>query len=126
MESERLKVYQNRLLVGKLIIEVLKGKISVSKALSMFPKEKNDINIKCAFDALMHREADEDLRTKVQGYGEVQDEFLYDLAQILKNDEKLPKNIIEQYQKYHSDNLMGEWDKPLKGVLKNFKRMINF
>ena len=88
MESERLKVYQNRLLVGKLIIEVLKGKISVSKALSMFPKEKNDINIKCAFDALMHREADEDLRTKVQGYGEVQDEFLYDLAQILKNDEK--------------------------------------
>jgi len=126
MESEKLKIYQNRLLVSDLIIDVLKGKKTVSVALSLFPKEKNDINIKCAFDALMHREADEDLRNKVSGYADVQDEFLADLAHILKENEKLPKNIIEQYQKYHTDNLMGEWDKPLKSILKNFKRMINF
>lgn len=126
MESEKLKIYQNRLLVSDLIYEVLKGKISVSQALNSFPKEKNDINIKCAFDALMHREADEDYRKKVQGYADVQDEFLADLADILKENEKLPQNIIEQYQKYHSENLMGEWEKPLKSILKNFKRMINF
>ena len=41
---------------------------------------------------------------------------------ILKENEKLPQNIIEQYQKYHNENLMGEWDKPLKSILKNFKR----
>lgn len=126
MESEKLKIYQNRLLVSDLIYEVLKGKISVSQALNSFPKEKNDINIKCAFDALMHREADEDYRKKVQGYADVQDEFLADLADILKENEKLPQNIIEQYQKYHAENLMGEWEKPLKSILKNFKRMINF
>ena len=74
----------------------------------------------------MHREADEDLRNKVAGYSEVQDELLFEIARILKENEKLPQNIIEQYQKYHSENLMGEWDKPLKSVLKNFKRMINF
>ncbi|MBR5304128.1 MAG: hypothetical protein IKU37_04810 [Candidatus Gastranaerophilales bacterium] len=126
MESEKLKIYQNRLLVSDLIIKVLSGKINVSQALSAFPKEKNDINVKCAFDALMHREADEDLRAKVSGYSEIQDEFLFDLAKILKENEKLPQNIIEQYQKYHNENLMGEWDKPLKSILKNFKRMINF
>lgn len=126
MESEKLKIYQNRLLVSDLIVNVLCGKITVSQALSAFPKEKNDINIKCAFDALMHREADEDLRSKIEGYADVQDEFLADLASILKENQKLPQNIIEQYQKYHSENLMGEWDKPLKSILKNFKRMINF
>ena len=126
MESEKLKIYQNRLLVSDLIIKVLSGKINVSQALSAFPKEKNDINVKCAFDALMHREADEDLRAKVSGYSEIQDEFLFDLAKILKENEKLPQNIIEHYQKYHNENLMGEWDKPLKSILKNFKRMINF
>ena len=126
MESEKLKIYQNRLLVSDLIINVLSDKITVSQALSAFPKEKNDINVKCAFDALMHREADEDLRAKISGYADVQDEFLADLANILKENEELPQNIIEQYKKYHSENLMGDWDKPLKSILKNFKRMINF
>ena len=126
MESEHLKIYQNRLLVSNLIMQVLSGKITVNQALSSFPKEKNDINIKCAFDALMHREADEELRASEAGYSDVQDEYLADLANILKENQKLPQNIIAQYQKYHSDNLMGEWDKPLKSILKNFKRMINF
>lgn len=126
MESEKLKIYKNRLLVSDLIIEVLTNKKTVLQALESFPKEKDDINIKCAFDALMHREADEDLRAKTLDYAQVQDDFLYDLAMILKDNENLPKNIIEQYQKFHKDNLIGEWDKPLKSILKNFKRMINF
>lgn len=126
MESEQLKIYQNRLLVADLINDVVLGKICVSRALELFPKDKTDINLKCAFDALMHREADEDLRAKELDYAQVQDEFLLDLASILKENQKLPQNIIEQYQKYHSDNLIGEWDKPLKSILKNFKRMINF
>ena len=96
MESEKLKIYENRLITAKLIIEVLKGKITVSKALSSFPKEKNDINIKCAFDALVHREADEELRAKIKDYAEVQDEFLYSIANILRQNERLPQNIIEQ------------------------------
>lgn len=126
MECEKLRKYKNRLLVSDLIIEVLTNKKTVLEALELFPKEKDDINIKCAFDALMHREADEDLRANVADYAQVQDDFLYDIAMILKDNEKLPKNIIEQYEKFHVDNLIGEWDKPLKSILKNFKRMINF
>ena len=126
MESEQLKIYQNRLLVSDLILDVVTDKKTVQQALKLFPKEKNDINIKCAFDALMHREADEDYRKKVKDYAEVQDEFLVDLAQILKENERLPQNIINRYLTYHKDNVMGEWDKPLEGVLKKFKKMINF
>ena len=126
MESKKLKTYENRLKVAKLIDLVLIGKITVDKALTYFPKEKDDINIKCAFDALMHREADEELRAKIEDYADVQDEFLADLAQILKDNQSLPQNIILEYEKYHSENLIGEWDKPLKSILKNFKRMINF
>lgn len=126
MESEKLKIYQNRLLVADLIFDVLNGKKTVAGALQSFPKEKNDINIKCAFDALMHREADEEYRLKVSDYAKVQDDYLFDLAEILRQNEKLPDNIIKSYLKYHKDNLMGEWDKPLDGVLKKFKKMINF
>ena len=126
MESEQLKIYQNRLLVADLINDVVLGKICVSYALELFPKDKTDINLKCAFDALMHREADEDLRAKVRDYAQVQDEFLADLAHILRENDKLPQNIIDEYQKYHNENLMGDWEKPLKSILKNFKRMINF
>ncbi|MBQ8635302.1 hypothetical protein IJ425_04020 [bacterium] len=126
MESELLKIYRNRLLVSDLIMDVVTDKKTVQQALSLFPKEKNDINIKCAFDALMHREADEEYRAKVRDYADVQDEYLVDLAKLLKENEKLPQNIIKRYLTYHEDNVMGEWDKPIDGVLKNFKKMINF
>jgi len=126
MESSKLKIYQNRLLVADLIYDVINGKKSVQEALNLFPQEKNDINLKCAFDALMHREADEDYRASVRDYAQVQDEFLIDLADILKENEQLPENIIKRYLTYHNENIMGEWDKPIKGIVKNFKRMINF
>ena len=74
----------------------------------------------------MHREADEDIRAKDKEYAEVQDEFLFFLSETLKNDEELPQNIVSKYYEYHADNLIGEWDKPLKSILKNIKRIINF
>ena len=89
MESQHLKIYKNRLFVASLIEDVLSEKISVLDALSKFPKDKNDINIKCAFDALVHREADEDLRRKIRDYAITQDEFLEDLAYILKENQML-------------------------------------
>ncbi len=126
MESEKLKIYQNRLLVADLINDVLCNKKSVQDALSLFPDDKNDINIKCAFDALMHREADEDLRAKIRDYAMVQDDFLAQIAEILKENQRLPKNIIASYLKFHSDDLVSEKENNLKTVLKKIKRMINF
>lgn len=126
MESKKLKIYENRLLVADLIEQVMLNKIKTSEALSKFPKDKEDINIKCAFDALVHREADEDLRAKISDYALVQDDYLIEICRFLKENEDLPQNIIEQYIKYHSDNLLYEDDKGIKSVFKKLKRMINF
>ena len=126
MNSEELKTYKDRLLASDLIFDVLTGKKTVQEALSQLPQNKTDINIKCAFDALMHREADEDLRAKIRGYAEVQDDFLADIAEILKQNRILPKNIIEQYNKFHKDNLIADTEDGIKNVLKKIKRMINF
>lgn len=126
MESEKLKIYQNRLLVSDLIIDVLTDKKTVQQAISLFPKEKNDINLKCAFDALMYREADEDIRAKYKDYASLQDDYLELIARTLKDNEQLPKNVISRYLKYNSENLLPDEDKTLRQKLKKLKRMINF
>lgn len=126
MESEKLKIYQNRLLVADLINDVLCGKKTVQQALSCFPDEKNDINIKCAFDALMYREADEDLRSKIRDYANTQDDFLAEIADILKENQKLPANIIQRYLKYNQDDFIPDKENNWKNIFKKIKRMINF
>ena len=126
MESKKLQIYRNRLLVADLINDVLDSKLCVQQALNQFPDEKNDINIKCAFDALMYREADEDLRAKVKGYANVQDRYLALIAKILKENQVLPKNIIQRYLKFHKDDIISEKETNFKTFLKKIKRMINF
>ena len=126
MESRELRLYENRLLVAELIEQVILDKITTSEALSKFPKNKDDINIKCAFDALVHREADEDLRKKIRDYAQVQDDYLIEICKYLKENEILPQNIISEYLKYHSEDLIWGEDKGIKNIFKKLKRMINF
>ena len=40
--------------------------------------------------------------------------------------QKIPKNIADEYYKFHNIDLVGENLSFIKSVLKNFKRMINF
>ena len=126
MESKELKKFENRLLVANLINDVLVSKITVQEAISKFPKDKDDINIKCAFDALMHREADEDLRKSVKGYAQIQDNFLSDIAEAFKQNKTLPQNIINQYLKYHTDDIISDGDDNFKTFMQKVKRIINF
>ena len=113
-------------LVSKLIYDVLASKITVSEALAKFPKNNKDINIKCAFDALVYMEADEEYRAKIKGYAQVQDEYLAQIADILAKGENLPRNVIERYMKYNKDNLISGKEKNFKGFINYIKRMINF
>ncbi len=126
MDSEKLKLYNNKLLVAQLIQDVLCDKISVLDALTNFPKDIPDINIKCAFDALVHREADEDLRKRIKDYAQIQDEYLESIAYMLKENRALPKNIIAQYLIYHKDDLISYTNKTFADVFKKIKRIINF
>ena len=126
MESEKLKLYRYKLLISDLILDVLNGKISVQSALLKFPKDIENVEIKCAFDAIMYLEADEDIRKKDKEYRELQNEYLLHIAKIFKENGNLAQNIISRYLKYNKDDLISKKRRTLKDTLNYLKRMINF
>lgn len=117
---------KEKILIAQLIENVVLKKQTVAEALKFFPDDRNDIDIKCAFDALIYYEADEEIRKKDADYATAQDEYLIETASLLKENKKLPKNIVENYLKYNNDNLIGDWDNSIKGIINKIKRTINF
>lgn len=109
--------------VSRLIISVLTEQRSVSEAIKLFP-ETDDRNIECAYHALLHYEADEELRSKDIEYREAQDEYLEYIAQTLERGKDLPKNIIDEYKPYYS-GFASLWNNSIKGIFKEFTRFIN-
>jgi hypothetical protein len=114
---------ENRKYVGRLIYSVLTEHTNVREAIKHFPESK-DINIECAYHALVHYAADEEMRYKDIEYREAQDDYLEFLAQTLSEGKYLPKNIIEEYKPYYKGMAM-PWQEGLNGFWKEFKRFIN-
>ena len=114
---------EDRKFVGRLIISVLTEQRNVREAIKLFP-ETNDRNIECAYHALLHYEADEEMRAKDIEYREAQDEYLEYIAQTLDEGKDLPKNILEEYKPYYS-GIAGLWDNTFHGFIKEFLRFIN-
>ncbi len=110
--------------VSRLMYLVLTDKLSVQKALGRFPKDINDATIKTAYHALIHREADEDLRKIDLNYKDEQDDYLEFIAQILQSGKALPQNIIRSYDKYYK-NIELPHSKSIKGVLKSLCKFLN-
>ena len=113
----------NKKFVGRLIYAVLAERKNVREAIKLFPKT-NDKNIECAYHALVHYAADEEMRYKDIEYREAQDEYLEFLAQTLSEGKNLPQNIIEDYKPYYK-GVATPWIKGFKGFLKEFRRFIN-
>ena len=113
----------DRKLVGRLIYEVLTERKNVRDAIKLFPETK-DRNIECAYHALVHYAADEDMRYYDIEYREAQDEYLEFLAQTLSEGKYLPQNIIDEYKPYYKGTAK-LWKKGLKGFWNEFKRFIN-
>ena len=90
-----------RKLVSELIRKVLVGELTVQNAIPMFPSDVKDKSIDAAFHALVHYEADEDLRNRDYMYKEEQDDYLTLIFQTLETGEPLPDNIIRNYEKYY-------------------------
>lgn len=110
--------------VSALIFDVLTQKITVLDALKQYPKNLSDPTLNAAFHALVHLEADEDLRKSDSLYKDEQDMYLEDIADILAKGEALPCNVIEEYNKYYKDSLIyPNIDK--KTVFQRLKKMIN-
>ena len=113
----------NRKFVGRLIYAVLTERKTVREVLLLFPDTK-DKNIECAYHALVHYEADEDLRYRNYEYREEQDDYLEFIAQTLSAGKSLPRNIIADYEEFYS-GVAKPWKNGFKSFLKEFLRGIN-
>lgn len=113
-----------RLMVAELIRNVLIARLCVREAILRFPRDTEDKSIQAAYHALVHYEADEDLRKRDEVYREEQDDYLEFISQILEKGEDLPDNIIKNYEKYYSCTSVPHQDNT-KGFLKSFFRFLN-
>lgn len=120
MENE----FDNRTYVALLIRKVLIGAITVGEAVRNYPFDTGDKSIEAAYHALVHYEADEDLRRRDILYREEQDEYMEMISQTLERGESLPDNIIRNYEKYYPEsNIPHSHDKA--GSIKSFLRFLN-
>ena len=113
----------NRKFVGRLIYSVLTQRRCVRDAIALFP-DSRDKNIECAYHALVHYEADEDLRYKDYEYKEEQDDYLEYIAQTLTAGEELPRNIIADYENFYKGTAH-KWNSSVQGFFKEFFKYIN-
>lgn len=115
---------EERKKVSRLIYSVLSDNLNVREAVLQFPKDVNDSTIKTAYYALIHREADEDLRRGDLDYKEEQDDYLEFIAQILHDGNSLPQNLIKSYNKYYKETQIPH-SKNVKGFLRSLCKFLN-
>jgi hypothetical protein len=120
--EQQLEKLTPKQLVAKLIFGILAKNITTRNALLMFPNDKNS-SIQTAWHALVHYEADEEIRWKDKEYADEQDDYLEMIAFILEKNEDLPKNIIESYDKYYKEAPLPQ-KQNWKGILKGLFRFI--
>ena len=123
MNKERVEELNNRKFVGRLVYSVLTERRCVRDALKLFP-DSQDKNIECAYHALVHYEADEDMRYHDIEYREEQNDYLEFIAETLTAGNELPRNIVADYEDYYKGTAK-LWSNGFKGFLKEFLRAIN-
>lgn len=110
--------------VGDLIIKVLTQNMSVKNALLLFPRGFTDASLKCAWHAICHFEADEDLRQNDLLYKEEQDNYLEMLSNILILGESIPSDILADYKDFYDDANV-PISKGVKGFIQSVLRLLN-
>lgn len=119
-----MSVFEDRRFVAALIRQVLISRLCVREAILNFPKDTEDKSIQAAFHALVHYEADEDLRARDELYREEQDDYLEFISNLLERGEDVPENIIQNYEKYYTcANIPHEGN--AKGFFKGFWKFLN-
>ncbi len=113
----------NRKFVGRLIYSVLAERRSVREAIQLFP-DSMDKNIECAYHALVHFEADEDMRYMDIEYRDEQNDYLEFIAETLSEGKELPRNIVADYEEYYK-GVAHPWVSGAKGFWNEIMRFIN-
>ncbi len=116
--------FEDRVKVAELVRKVRIGDMCVREALLQFPPDSEDSSIKAAYHALVHYEADEDLRLRDTLYREEQDDYIEFISFTLEKGDSLPDNIIKSYDRYYKSAPIPH-AKNAKGFWKGFLRFLN-
>ena len=92
---------KERKYISTLIFDVLTEKTIVRESLLKFPKDLEDPSSIAAYHALIHLEADEDLRKKDNLYKQEQDDYILYIAETFQKGEELPVNIVKEYADFY-------------------------
>ena len=79
------------------------GELSVRQAMMNYPKDTKDESLIAAYHALIHYEADEDIRARDELFKDEQDDYLEFISNTLAKGEDLPQNIIDNYKEFYSN-----------------------
>ena len=115
---------EDRRFVGRLLWLVRLGNLSVRQALLSYPKDTDDESLIAAYHALIHYEADEDIRLRDTMYAQEQDDYIEFLSYTLDKGEDLPQNIIETYKQYYNSAPILHQNNA-KGFFKGFWKVLN-
>lgn len=118
------EVVSDRVKVARLLRLVLMGSICVREAMLAYPRDTEDESLIAAYHALIHYEADEDLRNRDPLYKEEQDDYIEFLSYILEREEDLPENIIANYKQYYDSAPILHKNNP-QGFFKSFWKILN-
>ena len=109
---------------GKVLFSVISKVMTPFEATKYFPKNIEDSSLKIAWHALLHYDADEDIRIKNPDYAQEQLAYLELLAKTLSAGLSLPQNILDEYENLYIDTVLPKkYD--LKGYLKAFFRFLD-
>ena len=115
----------DRIAVSKLLRRVRIGELCVRDALLLYPKDTDDESLIAAYHALIHYEADEDIRRQDIMYKEEQDEYLAFLSDTLSKNRTLPQNIIKSYKGYAGEEVALPKDKNINKLLLKLCKFLN-
>ena len=89
--------------IGKLFYSMIEGVVPSRKVIDYVPRNIEDMSVKIAWHALLHYDADEDIRIKDPEYAQEQIKYIEFLAGILSKGEELPQNILDEYEELYKD-----------------------
>ena len=118
------ELFKSRQYVSNLLRCVRLGQLSVREAMLKYPKDVEDESLIAAYHALIHYEADENIRARDLLYKEEQDDYLEFIYTILANGEDLPQNIIDSYKEFYN-NAPILHEKNIEGFWKTFWKNLN-
>lgn len=105
-DNKKILDQKAREATGKILYSLISGAISPTDAIKYFPRNIEDTSVKIAWHALLHFDADEEIRQKDSEYAQEQIKYIELLAKILSQGKKLPENMLEDYENLYIDTVM--------------------